>query len=106
MTETNPTNLLPMAEASCSCCATDAAESSTEAAAAPAAAVTAVYEVAGMTCSHCANSVTAEVMKLPGVSNVQVDVASGRVIVASEAPLETESFVAAVDEAGYEVISA
>lgn len=106
MTETNPTKLLPMAEASCSCCATDGAEATTEAAAAPAAAVTAVYDVAGMTCSHCSKAVTAEVMKLPGVSDVQVDVASGRVIVTSEAPLERGSFVAAVDEAGYEVVSA
>jgi copper chaperone len=106
MTETDSKNLLPMAEASCSCCATDAAEAPAHAADKTGANVTASYKVAGMTCSHCASSVTAEVTKLPGVSKVEVDVASGRVTVTSQAPLETESFVAAVDEAGYEVVSA
>ena len=106
MIETDPKNLFPMAEASCSCCATDAAAIPAQAAVETTARVTTTYEVAGMTCSHCASSVTAEVVKLPGVSNVQVDVASGRVTVTSQAPIETESFVAAIDEAGYEVVSA
>ena len=64
---------------------------------------TATYTVVGMTCDHCVRSVTAEVEKIAGVTNVDVDLASGHVTVSSDAPIEDASFAAAVDEAGYEV---
>jgi copper chaperone CopZ len=35
--------------------------------------VTAIYEVRGMTCGHCAAAVTQEVSRIPGVSDVHVD---------------------------------
>jgi copper chaperone CopZ len=56
-----------------------------------------------MTCGHCVAAVTEEVSKLDGVSNVDVDLASGAVTVSSERPLDPSAFAAAVDEAGYEV---
>jgi copper chaperone CopZ len=59
-----------------------------------------------MTCAHCASSVTAELVKLPGVSDVQVDVASGLVTITSQTPVGAESFATAIEEAGYEVVSA
>ncbi|WP_222269723.1 heavy-metal-associated domain-containing protein [Modestobacter marinus] len=62
------------------------------------------YRVTGMTCGHCASAVTEEVVKIPGVTGVQVDVAAGRVTVESEQPLATNAVAAAVDEAGYEVV--
>ena len=65
--------------------------------------VTATYTVTGMTCGHCAQAVTGELTNLPGVDDVQVDVASGVVTVTSAAPLDTEQVRAAVDEAGYEL---
>ncbi len=65
--------------------------------------VTATYTVTGMTCGHCAQAVTGELTTLPGVDDVQVDVASGVVTVTSAAPLDTEQVRAAVDEAGYEL---
>lgn len=65
--------------------------------------VTATYTVTGMTCGHCAQAVTGELSALPGVDDVQVDVASGAVTVTSAAPLETDQVRAAVDEAGYEL---
>ncbi len=64
------------------------------------------YTVVGMTCGHCASSVTAEISKIPGVTDVKVDVAAGRVTVASDQPVTDAAVVEAVEEAGYEVIAA
>ncbi|MFC8615454.1 heavy-metal-associated domain-containing protein [Micromonospora purpureochromogenes] len=68
--------------------------------------VTTTYQVQGMTCGHCVNSVSTEVSAIQGVSDVQVDLASGRVTVTSESPLDTDSVRAAVDEAGYDLVEA
>ena len=62
---------------------------------------TETYTVTGMTCGHCVASVTEEVSELPGVSDVQVDLASGRVTVTSDAPLGADQVRTAVEEAGY-----
>ncbi len=66
---------------------------------------TATYTVAGMTCGHCVSSVTEEVTNIPGVTDVQVDLASGAVTITSETPVEETAVKAAVDEAGYELVS-
>jgi copper chaperone len=68
--------------------------------------VTSTYSVVGMTCGHCASAVTAELTALPGVADVQVDVAAGAVTVTSAAPLDEAAVRAAVDEAGYELAGA
>jgi copper chaperone len=65
----------------------------------------ATYIVKGMSCGHCAASVTEEVSGIAGVSAVNVDVAGGKVTVTSEAPLEVEAVTAAVTEAGYQLVS-
>jgi len=62
------------------------------------------YTVAGMTCGHCASAVREEIGKLGGVQQVEVDIATGRVTVASAGPLATADVAAAVDEAGYELV--
>ncbi len=64
---------------------------------------TSTYTVTGMTCGHCAASVTEEVEGIAGVSEVAVDVESGAVTVTSEAPLEESVVRAAVEEAGYQL---
>ena len=64
---------------------------------------TSTYTVNGMTCSHCAASVTEEITELPGVSDVKVDLDTGAVAVTSDTPLETDAVRAAVEEAGYEL---
>ena len=61
------------------------------------------YTVTGMTCDHCVAAVREEVGKVDGVSQVDVELASGLVTVESEAPLDPAAVAAAVDEAGYEV---
>ena len=63
------------------------------------------YTVRGMTCGHCASAVTEEVTKIPGVTDVDVDVARGRVTVRSSGLVSDEAVGAAVDEAGYEVVA-
>ena len=68
--------------------------------------VTTTYQVQGMTCGHCVNSVSTEVSALPGVTDVQVDLASGRVTVTSESPLDTDTVRAAVDRCGNESLPA
>jgi copper ion binding protein len=64
---------------------------------------TATYTVVGMTCGHCVSAVTEEVTQVPGVTAVDVDLASGRLTVTSDAPVDDDAVRAAVDEAGYEL---
>jgi copper chaperone len=64
---------------------------------------TASYTVVGMTCGHCVSAVTDEVSQVPGVTAVDVDLASGGLTVTSEAPVDDSAVLAAVEEAGYEV---
>lgn len=66
--------------------------------------VTETYTVRGMTCGHCAAAVTEEVTNIPGVHDVEVDVASGLVKVSSADPLDAAQVGVAVDEAGYELV--
>ncbi len=64
---------------------------------------TASYTVAGMTCGHCVNAVTEEVSAVPGVTAVDVDLASGGLTVTSTETVDDGAVRAAVEEAGYEV---
>jgi len=66
---------------------------------------TATYTVTGMTCGHCVNSVTEELTKIEGVSDVDVDLATGQVTVTSDGPVDDATIREAVDEAGYAVAS-
>lgn len=61
------------------------------------------YSVSGMTCGHCALSVTAEVRAIPGVAQVAVDIATGQVSVTSDVPVGVDQIREAVQEAGYEL---
>ena len=63
------------------------------------------FTVSGMTCGHCVAAVTEELRAVDGVSDVAVDLASGGVTVTSTGPLDPEAVRAAVDEAGYELVS-
>jgi copper chaperone CopZ len=65
---------------------------------------TTTLTVSGMTCGHCVAAVTDELTRLAGVRTVEVDLGSGQVTIASDAPLDGPAVAAAVDEAGYEVV--
>ena len=60
------------------------------------------YTVTGMTCEHCARSVTEEISAISGVSDVSVELSTGDVTVTSSAPIAESDIRAAVEEAGYE----
>ena len=62
------------------------------------------YTVTGMTCGHCVASVTEEVGELPGVSDVAVDLESGRLTVTAEPSVGADQVRAAVEEAGYALV--
>ena len=63
------------------------------------------YDVKGMTCGHCVSAVTAELAKLPGVSDVSVELETGKAVVTSSNPIDLDAVRAAVDEAGYELVT-
>ena len=62
---------------------------------------TETYTVHGMTCDHCARSVDAEVSAIPGVTQVDVDLASGRLTVTGHESVAPKQVREAVEEAGY-----
>ncbi len=59
--------------------------------------------ISGMTCGHCAQTLTTALSALRGVENVDVDVASGRVILNVAHPLSTEFLTGIVSKAGFEL---
>lgn len=64
------------------------------------------YAVTGMTCGHCVSAVTEELMEIPGVRDVTIDLVAGgtsAVHVVSDAALDEKAVRDAVDEAGYEL---
>jgi copper chaperone len=62
-------------------------------------------KVKGMSCGHCAAAVTRALLGLPGVSEVKVDLASGRVTYQSAGPVPAEAVARVIKTAGYEVLS-
>ena len=67
---------------------------------------TSTYTVTGMTCEHCVRSVTEEVSAIPGVTDLQIDLATGTLAVTTaDAPVADDAVRDAVAEAGYTVAS-
>ena len=64
---------------------------------------TSTYTVTGMTCGHCAASVSEEVKEIPGVREVDVVVETGAVTITSDEPVGADKVKAAVEEAGYQL---
>jgi copper chaperone CopZ len=62
-----------------------------------------VYRVAGMTCAHCATSVTEELSELDHVTDVDVNLATGAVTVTSADELSRPRVAAAVAMAGHQL---
>jgi copper chaperone len=61
-------------------------------------------KVKGMSCGHCAAAVTKAMQGLPGVRNVQVDLASGRVSYDSANPVPQDDLARVIKTAGYELM--
>jgi copper chaperone len=64
---------------------------------------TVTYTVKGMTCDHCVRAVTEELGKVAGVTNVAVDLVSGRVTVSGSGPVDDAAVRGAIEEAGYTI---
>ena len=60
--------------------------------------------VTGMTCQHCAMSVSEEIGEIPGVSGVDVQLESGAVTVLADREVGRDELAAAVAEAGFELV--
>lgn len=59
------------------------------------------FTVVGMTCHSCAMTVTEEVTQVPGVDDVSVELATGRLTVTSDSDLDPALIKGAVEDAGY-----
>lgn len=60
--------------------------------------------VRGMTCQHCVNSVTDELLKINGIVKVDVDLSLGKIEIKSNREINKSNLEEAVKEAGYELI--
>jgi copper chaperone len=65
---------------------------------------TRTYTVDGMTCGHCRAAVITEVLQVAGVKAADVDLERRRLTVAGES-FQDDAIRAAVDEAGYTLVS-
>ncbi|MEU1043858.1 heavy-metal-associated domain-containing protein [Streptomyces sp. NPDC005897] len=65
--------------------------------------VTTTYAVAGMSCGHCAATLTRVIGELDGVTGVDVQLDTGRVTVTATAEPDDAAIAEVVDEAGYEL---
>lgn len=57
-----------------------------------------------MTCDHCINAVTSELLAIEGVTAVEVSLDSGDVTVTNTREISLAEVAAAIDEAGYELV--
>ncbi|EPR42817.1 Heavy metal transport/detoxification protein [Desulfovibrio sp. X2] len=60
-------------------------------------------KVKGMSCQHCVASVTEALSKIPGVSQVKVDLASGTATFAEASPVSAATLTQAIEGIGFEV---
>lgn len=65
---------------------------------------TTTFRISGMTCSHCQRAVTEEIGRIPGITGVTVDLASGSATVTATGPVDRADVAHAVDEAGYTLV--
>lgn len=63
---------------------------------------TSEYQVTGMTCGHCEMAVREEVGAIPGVEEIEVSAATGKLVITSATPVDEDAVITAVDEAGYQ----
>jgi copper chaperone len=58
------------------------------------------FSVPDLSCAHCESAVSSELMAVPGVASVDVDLATKLVVVHGDA-LDEAALRGAIDEAGY-----
>lgn len=60
-------------------------------------------KVKGMSCQHCAKSVT-EAMETLGAKDVSIDLLSGEVTYSEDAPIDTNDIKEAITKIGFEFV--
>jgi copper chaperone CopZ len=60
------------------------------------------YSVPGISCGHCRGAITRELQAIPGVEEIDVDLARKTVTVNADATLDA-AIRRAIDDAGYDV---
>ena len=60
--------------------------------------------ISGMKCNHCVMHVTEALRKVPGVSDVVVNLAAGTATVNAEASVTDEALKAAIADVGYAAV--
>lgn len=65
--------------------------------------MTTTYRVPEVSCGHCIKSITDELTKVTGVSNVNVDLTTKIVAVEHDASVSDGQLRAGIEEAGYEI---
>lgn len=66
-------------------------------------AVQRIYDVRGMSCDHCKQTVMQAIRSVDGVSHVHVDLETGKVSVTFVHSVQDDAVKAAIRDAGYEV---
>lgn len=61
---------------------------------------TTTLKVTGMTCGHCVMTITEAISDVPGVTGVQVDLATGKTVVTGDA-VDEAAIREAIAQAGY-----
>lgn len=61
--------------------------------------------IEGMTCGHCAQSVSKELTGLTGVSDVSVDQPNGIALLTASEPIAESALAGAIERAGYRMVS-
>jgi copper chaperone len=65
-----------------------------------------ILKVKGMSCQHCVMSITKALNQLEGIQNIQVDLQKGEVRFDNTKALASNRIEKAIEEAGYQVVSA
>ncbi|MBM3301972.1 MAG: heavy-metal-associated domain-containing protein [Deltaproteobacteria bacterium] len=60
-------------------------------------------KIKGMSCNHCVMAVTEALNEVQGISNVQVDLKSGKATFEHTGPTDTALIRQVVEQAGYEI---
>ncbi len=60
-------------------------------------------QIDGMTCGGCAGKVTSQVEQIPGVTDVDVDLATGGITLSADTPVSDDAVKTAVEQAGYKL---
>lgn len=66
-----------------------------------------IINVDGMTCDHCVKAVTEEISKIPGVTEVNIDLHAGEispVTITAGDEISDADIATAVEEAGYSIV--